>query len=96
MGEPIKIVDLAQKMIDLSGRDDIKIEFCGLRVGEKLYEELLINDSDKKTDYESITVAGKTKYDINKLNSDIAELLVVENKLEKLKEIVPEFDHKIN
>jgi FlaA1/EpsC-like NDP-sugar epimerase len=96
MGEPIKIVDLAQKMIDLSGRDDIKIEFCGLRAGEKLYEELLINDSDKKTDYESITVAGKTEYDINKLNSDIAELLVVENKLEKLKEIVPEFDHKIN
>lgn len=96
MGEPIKIVDLAQKMIDLSGRNDIQIEFCGLRCGEKLYEELLINDSDKKTDYESITVAGKTEYDIEKLNQDISELLVVEDKLNKLKEIVPEFNHKIN
>lgn len=38
-------------MIDLSGRSDIKIEFCGLKSGEKLFEELLINDSDKKTDY---------------------------------------------
>jgi FlaA1/EpsC-like NDP-sugar epimerase len=96
MGEPIKIVDLAQKMIDLSGRNDIQIEFCGLRCGEKLYEELLINDSDKKTDYESITVAGKTEYDIEKLNQDISELLIVEDKLNKLKEIVPEFNHKIN
>ncbi len=96
MGEPIKIVDLAQKMIDLSGRSDIKIEFCGLRAGEKLYEELLINDSDKKTDYESITVAGKTSYDIDKLNADIAELLVIEDKLGKLKEIVPEFNHQLN
>jgi FlaA1/EpsC-like NDP-sugar epimerase len=96
MGEPIKIVDLAQKMIDLSGRSDIKIEFCGLRAGEKLYEELLINDSDKKTDYESITVAGKTEYDIDKLNADITELLIIEDKLGKLKEIVPEFDHKMN
>ena len=96
MGEPIKIVDLAQKMIDLSGRNDIQIEFCGLRCGEKLYEELLINESDKKTDYESITVAGKTEYDIEKLNQDISELLIVEDKLNKLKEIVPEFNHKIN
>ena len=96
MGEPIKIVDLAQKMIDLSGRNDIQIEFCGLRCGEKLYEELLINDSDKKTDYESITVAGKTEYNIEKLNQDISELLIVEDKLNKLKEIVPEFNHKIN
>ena len=96
MGEPIKIVDLAQKMIDLSGKNDIQIEFCGLRCGEKLYEELLINDSDKKTDYESITVAGKTEYNIEKLNQDISELLIVEDKLNKLKEIVPEFNHKIN
>lgn len=96
MGEPIKIVDLAQKMIDLSGRSNIKIEFCGLRCGEKLYEELLINDSDKKTDYESITVAGKTNYDIEKLNKDIEDLLFCENKLSKLKEIVPEFNHQVN
>lgn len=96
MGEPIRIVDLAQKMIDLSGKTDIQIEFCGLRTGEKLYEELLIEDSDKKTDYESITVAGKTNYDIEKLNKDIEDLLFCENKLSKLKDIVPEFNHQVN
>ncbi|MCT7557126.1 UDP-N-acetylglucosamine 4,6-dehydratase (configuration-retaining) [Aliarcobacter butzleri] len=96
MGEPIKIVDLAKKMIDLSGRNEIQIEFCGLRPGEKLYEELLINDSDKKTQYESITVASPTIFDINELNQKIEELLICEDKIAKLKEIVPEFDHKLN
>ena len=96
MGEPIKIVDLAKKMIELSGRSEIQIEFSGLRPGEKLYEELLINDSDMKTEYESITVAGKTEYDIKQLNQDIIELLSCEDKIEKLKKIVPEFDHKLN
>lgn len=96
MGEPIKIVDLAKKMIELSGRSDINIEFCGLRCGEKLYEELLINDSDQKTRYESITVANSTKFDINELNKKIEELLICEDKVAKLKEIVPEFEHKLN
>lgn len=96
MGEPIKIVDLAKKMIELSGRSEIGIEFCGLRPGEKLYEELLINDSDKKTQYESITVASPTIFDINDLNKKIEELLVCEDKISKLKEIVPEFDHRLN
>ena len=96
MGEPIKIVDLANKMIELSGRDDIGIEFTGLRPGEKLYEELLIDSSDAKTDYDSITVASLTKYDINKLDQDIGELLISDSKLKKLKEIVPEFNHQKN
>ena len=96
MGEPIKIVDLASKMIALSGKSDINIEFVGLRQGEKLHEELLINDSDMKTKYESITVARTTKYNIVNLNKDILELLDTNNKLEKLKEIVPEFNHQIN
>ena len=96
MGEPVKIVDLASKMIQLSGRDDISIEFIGLRPGEKLYEELLIDENDTKTDYESITVANRTLYDIDKLNKDIEELLVDKNKLNKLKEIVPEFHHQTN
>ena len=96
MGEPIKIVDLAKKMIELSGKSDVDIEFSGLRPGEKLYEELLIDDSDAKTEYESITVAKPTQYDIDKLNSDIEELLACENKLKKLKEIVPEFNHQLN
>lgn len=96
MGEPIKIVDLAKKMIELSGRSDISIEFCGLRCGEKLYEELLISDSDQKTKYESITVANSTKFDINELNKKIEELLICEDKVAKLKEIVPEFEHRLN
>ena len=96
MGEPIKIVDLAKKMIELSGRNEINIEFCGLRPGEKLYEELLINDSDQKTKYESITVASSTNFDINELNQKIEELLVCEDKIAKLKEIVPEFNHQLN
>jgi len=96
MGEPIKIIDLAQKMIALSGRENINIEFIGLRPGEKLYEELLMDESDIKTDYDSITVAKPTKYDLAKLNRDINELLVSSNKLQKIKEIVPEFHHQTN
>ena len=96
MGKPIKILDLAKKMIELSGQDDIKIEFTGLRPGEKLYEELLIKESDAKTVYESITVANATAYDIEKLNKDIDELLECDDKLAKLKEIVPEFHHQPN
>ena len=74
----------------------MKIEFTGLRPGEKLYEELLIDESDTKTDYESITVAKPTQYDLKKLNVDIKELLISEDKLVKLKEIVPEFNHQPN
>ena len=95
MGEPIKIVDLAKKMIELSGKDNIKIEFTGLRPGEKLFEELLIDDSEANTQYKSITVAGKTFYDINKLDEDILVLVNCKDKLEKLKLIIPEFKHKI-
>jgi len=94
MGEPIKIVDLAKNMIELSGKD-IDIIFTGLRPGEKLYEELLIDESDKSTQYESIFVAKQTKYDIDLLKKQIDELLSCEDKLSKLKEIVPEFNHNI-
>jgi len=96
MGEPIKIVELAKKMIELSGKNEIDVDFTGLRPGEKLYEELLIDDSDAKTDYDSITVAPPTLYDIDKLNKDIDELLNSSDKLAKLKEIVPEFKHSLN
>lgn len=96
MGEPIRIVDLAHKMIELSGKKDIKIEFTGLRAGEKLYEELLIDDSDAHTKYDSITVAAKTVYDIDKLSSDINKLVHTSDKITMLKEIVPEFNHQLN
>jgi FlaA1/EpsC-like NDP-sugar epimerase len=94
MGEPVKIVDLAHKMIELSGREGIEIKFTGLRPGEKLYEELLIDDSNATTEYESITVAAPTPYAIEKLNADIQELLQASDKIAKLQEIVPEFHHQ--
>lgn len=93
MGEPVKIIDLAKRMIELSGQNDIQIEYTGLRPGEKLYEELLISKSDKKTSYESITVASPTEYPIEKLNYDISRLMESNSKLSVLKEIVPEFEH---
>jgi len=96
MGDPIKIVDLAQKMIDLSGRDDIQIEFTGLRPGEKLYEELLIDESDMHTEYASITVASPTHYDLTQLDQDIEQLLKAEDRLHGLKKIIPEFNHQTN
>ncbi|KHG33792.1 UDP-N-acetylglucosamine 4,6-dehydratase (configuration-retaining) [Sulfurospirillum sp. MES] len=96
MGEPVKIADLAQKMIDLSGKKEIAIEFSGLRPGEKLYEELLIHESDKKTAYESIMVTNKTVYPIDKLCTDIEELLTCNDQIQKLQEIVPEFHHNVH
>ena len=94
MGEPVKIVDLAKKMCELSGKKDIKIEFTGLRPGEKLYEELLIDEADAKTKYKSIMVAKPTKFDLKKLNDLIEKLLKSDNKVEILRQIVPEFKHK--
>ena len=95
MGQPVKIVDLAQKMIELSGKQAIEIVFTGLRPGEKLYEELLIHESDKKTEYESIMVAHKTLYPIDTLEQDIDELLKTKEPVAKLKEMIPEFHHRI-
>jgi FlaA1/EpsC-like NDP-sugar epimerase len=95
MGEPIKIVDLAKKMIELSGRDDLNIVFSGLRPGEKLYEELLIDDADLKTEYSSIMVSQNPPVDYATLLSKIERLTGDdEHLLRVLKEIVPEFDHK--
>lgn len=97
MGEPVKIIDLAKRMLKLSGKDENNIIITGLRPGEKLYEELLINDADKKTIYNSIFVAKPTVIDIKKLNKDIEELANLKEKeeiIKKLKEIVKEFTPK--
>jgi FlaA1/EpsC-like NDP-sugar epimerase len=95
MGEPIKIYDLAKKMIELSGRDDIKIKITGLRKGEKLYEELLINDADLKTKYSSIMVSSNPPVDYSELSKKIDRLIEEEENLPKLlKDIVPEFNHR--
>jgi FlaA1/EpsC-like NDP-sugar epimerase len=94
MGEPIKIIDLAKKMLKLYNKEELGINFTSLRSGEKLYEELLLNESDKKTIYNSIFVTSATMYDLDKLNSDIENLLQSDDKIEALKKIVPEFKHK--
>ncbi len=95
MGEPIKIVDLAKQMIRLYGKEgEIDIEFTGLRAGEKLYEELLIDESDKKTKYSSIFIAKPSFYDFPQLVHNIEILLQSNNKIEILQKIVPEFTHK--
>ena len=97
MGEPIKIVDLAKKMIELSGRDDIQIEFTGLRPGEKLYEELLIDESDLKTQYSSIMVSKNPPVEYKELVKKIEKLQEDKvDKLDLLKMIVPEFNHQKN
>jgi len=92
MGEPIKIVDLAKRMIRLYGKEDeIEIVFSGLRPGEKLYEELLLDESEKKTQYSSIFIASPTHYEITQLTHDIELLLKAKDKVDALQSIVPEF-----
>jgi UDP-N-acetyl-D-glucosamine 4,6-dehydratase len=92
MGDPIKIVDLAKQMIQLYGKEnEVEIHFTGLRPGEKLYEELLLDESEQKTKYSSIFIAKPTVYDITQLNQDIEVLLDAEDKVKALQKIVPEF-----
>jgi len=95
MGEPVKIVDLAEKMLKIYDKQDLPIIYTGLRKGEKLFEELLLDESDKDTRYNSIFIAPKTKYNIDNLNKDIESLIRVKDQVLKLKDIVPEFKHKI-
>jgi len=96
MGRPVKIIDLAHKMLKLYDKEDLGIEITGLRPGEKLFEELLIDEHDMKTKYSSIFVTGSGCYDRALLDVQLQELLHSENPLEVLKVIVPEFDHKAN
>ena len=95
MGKPIKISELAQKMIDLSEKKYLKIKYTGLRKGEKLYEELLFDDTEKKTKYESITIAKRRNYEIKKLNEDIDLLLKsdIKDKIKFINKILPDFNH---
>ncbi|EMK8455929.1 UDP-N-acetylglucosamine 4,6-dehydratase (configuration-retaining) [Campylobacter upsaliensis] len=96
MGEPVKIMDLAKKMLLLSNRVDLEIKITGLRKGEKLFEELLIDENDAKTQYESIFVAKNEKVNLSLLKEQIAKLIKSEEPEEIakiLQEIVPEFKH---
>lgn len=91
MGEPVKIIDLAKKMLFLHQKEYLPIEIIGLKAGEKLYEELLISDDDKATKYPSIFIAKKTPFDIDVLNGKIKKLLNQDNKEAVLMDIVKEF-----
>ena len=81
-------------LIELSGKNNINIEFTGLRAGEKLYEELLIDDADLKTKYSSIMVSQNPPIDYVELLKKIERLVNEnENLPQLLKDIVPEFNH---
>jgi FlaA1/EpsC-like NDP-sugar epimerase len=101
MGQSIKIVDLAKKMISLSGLrlgSDIQIKFTGLRPGEKLFEELL-NDGENTipTHHPQIMIAKEETHDLTDITRKVDELLAVKDSTDgiaivrKMKEIVPEF-----
>ncbi|HRF56130.1 MAG TPA: nucleoside-diphosphate sugar epimerase/dehydratase [Campylobacterales bacterium] len=97
MGERVKIVDVAKKMLELTNKqNDVKIVFSGLRAGEKLIEELLTDDSAANTEYPSITVAKESKCNFEALQEQLWELKNSEDKLSILKKIIPEFDHQLN
>jgi FlaA1/EpsC-like NDP-sugar epimerase len=101
MGEPVKIMDLAIKMIKLAGytpNKNIKIKITGLRPGEKLYEELL-NDECKTlpTHHKKIMIGVDKIHEYSIINSKIEKIISAANKLKndkvvrELKELIPEF-----
>ncbi len=98
MGNPVKIADLAQRMINLSGAKNVEIKYTGLRAGEKLYEEVLNDkESTKPSFHEKIRIANVREYDYSEVERDIEELIKVSKQyddmltVKKMKEIVPEF-----
>lgn len=98
MGKPVKIADLAKRMIRLSGAHNVAIKYTGLRPGEKLYEEVL-NDLEgtKPTFHEKIRIAEVRHYDYAEVSKDIDELIELSKQydnmatVKKMKEIVPEY-----
>ncbi|MHC2990338.1 polysaccharide biosynthesis protein [Pontibacter sp. HJ8] len=103
MGQPVKIVDLAKKMIKLAGltQNDIGIVFSGLRPGEKLYEELLNQEElTIPTHHDKIKISKVRQYTYNKVVANINELLTLNKDgdetdvVKKMKHIVPEFKSK--
>ena len=98
MGKPVKIADLAKRMIKLSGAKNVEIKFTGLRPGEKLYEEVLNElEGTKPTFHEKIRIAEVREYDYDKVCKDIDDLIEISKQyddmatVKKMKEIVPEY-----
>ena len=98
MGQPVKIADLARRMIKLSGAKNVEIKFTGLRAGEKLYEEVLNElEGTKPSFHDKIRIAQVREYDYDQVSKDIDELIEVSKQyndmatVKKMKEIVPEY-----
>ena len=98
MGKPVKIADLAKRMIQLSGAKDVEIKFTGLRDGEKLYEEVLNNEEiTKPTFNKKIKIAQVREYDYAEVCQWIDDLVRISREFDnmetvrKMKEIVPEY-----
>ena len=98
MGQPVKIADLAKRMIALSNAKGVEIKYTGLREGEKLYEEVLNElEGTKPTFHEKIRIAQVREYDYAEVSRDIDELVDISkqfddmNTVRKMKEIVPEY-----
>ena len=98
MGQPVKIADLAQRMINLSGAQNVKIEYTGLRPGEKLYEEVLNElEGTKPTFHEKIRIAEVRECDFAEISRQVNELVEISKRYDdmetvrKMKEIVPEY-----
>ena len=98
MGQPVKIADLAKRMIALSGAKNVEIKYTGLREGEKLYEEVLNElEGTKPTFHEKIRIASVREYDYDEVNKEIEELVEISKHydnmttVKKMKAIVPEY-----
>ena len=98
MGQPVRIADLAKRMIKLSGAKNVKIEYTGLRPGEKLYEEVLNElEGTKPTFHEKIRIAEVREYDYEQVCKDIDELIEISKHYDnmetvrKMKAMVPEY-----
>ena len=98
MGQPVKIVELAKRMIKLSGAKNVEIKISGLRPGEKLYEEVLNElEGTKPTFHEKIRIAEVREYDFADISRQVDELVEISKHYDdmetvrKMKEIVPEY-----
>ena len=101
MGEPVRIADLARRMILLSGAKNVEIKYTGLREGEKLYEEVLNeNENTLPSFHKKIRIAMVRSYEYDEAERDVEELCDIAAKYDdmqtvhKMKEIVPEYISK--
>ncbi len=101
MGKPVRILDLAKRMIQLSGLEagkDIQIEYTGMRPGEKLYEELLnLQENTMPTHHPLIMIARVREQDPKQVSADVESLIELTTRpddikvVRKMKQIVPEY-----